>query len=160
MTDLKKLAEVKLETRNKLGHVLVENAPMADNLAIALCSYFENHKDRPDDDPETDHGWGVWVERKCNEALDLIGADYTTLHQEVETLRAEMHGMQDGALVRDLKVQLTRTRQETLEEAAKVVEERGGATRGKRNMLYTAVDPIKTAAAIRALQHTDGETKP
>jgi len=62
--------------RNKLGSVLVEDPTLdfdeIDNLATVIAIYFELHVDRPDDDPETENGWGEWVERKTNEALDLI----------------------------------------------------------------------------------------
>lgn len=65
--------------RNRLGSVLVENDNshgISDTLAIALCSYFEDHMDRPEDDPTDDeYGWGKWVVKKCDEALDLITAE-------------------------------------------------------------------------------------
>ena len=37
-----------------------------DNVAVALCSYFENHLDRPEnDEPASDeHCWGPWVEEQ------------------------------------------------------------------------------------------------
>lgn len=46
---------------------------VTDNLAIALCMYFEQSQDRPEDDPETDDNhWGVWVEEQCNRVLDQL----------------------------------------------------------------------------------------
>ena len=56
----------------EVGGIYVEDEPLADNLAIVLCTYFTDHQNPPDDDPETERGWGEWVERKCDEALNLI----------------------------------------------------------------------------------------
>jgi hypothetical protein len=64
---------VRQEARSKIGGILIEkHSGVQDNLAIALCSYFSSHMDRPESDPETEHGWGAWVEQKANDALDLI----------------------------------------------------------------------------------------
>lgn len=65
------------EMRSKIGGVSVEDAVGADNLAVVLCIYFTDHMGRPDDDPETEYGWGEWVEQKSNEALDLIAKSLT-----------------------------------------------------------------------------------
>ena len=47
----------------------------ADNLAIALCSYFDGHMGRPEDDEDDDEtGWGPWVIERVNEALEDIAA--------------------------------------------------------------------------------------
>jgi hypothetical protein len=57
---------------NSIGSVVIYDCPHADNLAIALCIYFEDHMDRPENDPETEHGWGEWVEARCDEAIRRI----------------------------------------------------------------------------------------
>ena len=43
-----------------------------DNLSIVLVSYFEGHMDRPDNDPNTEHGWGEWASEKCDVAIRLL----------------------------------------------------------------------------------------
>ena len=65
--------------RSVIGGCLLEEDGIADTLAIALCSYFEGHMDRPKDDPETERGWGEWVERKANEAIDRVVAEVERL---------------------------------------------------------------------------------
>jgi hypothetical protein len=60
---------------NRLGGIPVEDCPRSDNLAIVLATYFSEHMDRPENDPEnTDLGWGEWVLKKTDEALALIHA--------------------------------------------------------------------------------------
>ncbi len=66
------------ETRSRIGGIPVEETPGSDNLGIALAAYFEKHLDRPKDDPDDEHGWGVWVMQKTNAALDLIAAELLT----------------------------------------------------------------------------------
>ena len=59
-------------TISKISNFDVEEGVLVDNLAIVLVTYFERHLDRPDNDPETEHGWGEWAEQKANEAVELI----------------------------------------------------------------------------------------
>lgn len=75
--------------RNLIAGCHVEKDGMPDNLAIALCSYFEDHLGRPDDDdPASDEtGWGAWVSQKYEEAMDLI-TDEVLRAIEAETAEA------------------------------------------------------------------------
>jgi hypothetical protein len=46
---------------------------LADNLAIALCSYFKGHLDRPEDDEHDDeNGWSEWTVQQTNSALERL----------------------------------------------------------------------------------------
>lgn len=63
----------KQRLRNIIGGCDVEDGLWMDNLAIVLCTYFSDHMDRPDPDPESDDsGWGEWVTEKTNQALTRI----------------------------------------------------------------------------------------
>jgi hypothetical protein len=57
---------------NKIAAFNVEDGTLGDNLAIVLVSYFEGHRDMPDDNPAGEHGWSEWASEKCDEALALL----------------------------------------------------------------------------------------
>jgi hypothetical protein len=64
------------ELRNKvasLDAVPTDKGWDADNLGIALATYYSKHPDRPaDDKDDTELGWGAWVMAQTNDALDRI----------------------------------------------------------------------------------------
>lgn len=83
------MAASKQELRHKIGFIDMEPAEsVPDNLAIALCVYFEGHRNRPENDPETDNGWGQWAEDKADEVLDRI-AGMVSAELAAERERAE-----------------------------------------------------------------------
>jgi hypothetical protein len=62
--DQKRLREI-------IGGSPVEDRPCADNIAIALVTYFEDDPECPDDrDEET--GWSVWAVERTNAALAAV----------------------------------------------------------------------------------------
>ena len=76
------------DLKTKIGFISMGEGMWADNLGIALCTYFSDHPERPEDDPEdTDSGWGEWVERKMEETLDKIVAICTSKDAEREKSR-------------------------------------------------------------------------
>jgi len=61
--------------RNAIGGTPVEDSGptfIDDNLAVALCTYFSNHPQCPDEPDSDEHGWKPWIVQKCNTALDAI----------------------------------------------------------------------------------------
>lgn len=72
LEDTKHIRPIK-PLRLALGGCPVEDEAGADNLAIALCTYFNEHPDRPkDDDFDGEDGWSKWVSDKTNQALDSL----------------------------------------------------------------------------------------
>lgn len=62
----------KQKIRNAIGGFRPDNEPVSDNLAIMLCNHYTDHWERPENDPDTEDGWGEWVIEKTNEALDRL----------------------------------------------------------------------------------------
>ena len=61
-----------MNLRTRIAATVIDDSPCGDNLAIALCTYFSDHYQRPDDDDVVDGLWGPWVEARTNEALNRI----------------------------------------------------------------------------------------
>jgi hypothetical protein len=59
------------EIREIIAGHRMEPAGVSDNLAIALCTYFEGHPDCPDDE-ETELGWKPWAEENANRVIAEI----------------------------------------------------------------------------------------
>ena len=96
--------------RNRIGGLHIVGG---DNLSIALCTYFSSHLDRPENDEDTEHGWGEWVEQQCNKTLDDI-AD--TLRQRLAEENREIERLQTGAA--DMFIKLAERNQDQRERAA------------------------------------------
>lgn len=64
----------KLALRNVLGCVPAgtwQEGLFADNVAIALCSYFDSLPMKPQEE-ECEHGWTPWVIEQTNATLDML----------------------------------------------------------------------------------------
>lgn len=62
---------------HKIGHlpsvILEDQTFQVDNFAILLCSYYETHPDRPEnDESDGDETWGPWVIQQCDAMLARI----------------------------------------------------------------------------------------
>lgn len=63
------------KVRNAIGGTFVEDGgpeTVDDNLAIVLCTYFNDHPECPDEKECDEYGWKPWVVQRCNAALDAI----------------------------------------------------------------------------------------
>ncbi len=60
------------ELKSKIANILIHEDAIGENLAIALCTYFEDDTERPLDDPMNERGWSEWIEARCEEVLDKI----------------------------------------------------------------------------------------
>ncbi len=90
------------KTKDKLECVIamspMEDDVSTDCLAVALCSYFDDHMDKPENDPVDDEkGWGEWVcgkyekaqENILNEVAEFVDTTIADLHTQLEQAKAE-----------------------------------------------------------------------
>lgn len=94
MTDIVKL------TSERLGGVTTPRME-GDNLAVLLCSVFEN----PDQEVDEETGWTLDAVTGCNEVLDAIREHYRPLADTIEQLRARIAELEGaiGELVLEVK---------------------------------------------------------
>lgn len=59
------------KVRAALANHSLDNDANEDNLAIMLCTYFEQHRDCPEEEPN-EHGWQPWAEERCDRMLDQL----------------------------------------------------------------------------------------
>lgn len=81
-----------LDMRNKIGGLALEDHPLADNFAIALVSYFEEHEECPDEEADDEVGWKPWAIAKANAALDRL---VIFIKENVRVERSEREGTQE-----------------------------------------------------------------
>lgn len=74
-----------------------------DNVAVALCSYFEDHGARPDDDePVSDeHCWGAWVEEQYAATVYAIADRILEAHPPAADARADDFMQENAARMTD-----------------------------------------------------------
>lgn len=58
--------------KEEFGSMPMSDSPGGDNLAIALATYFSDHLERPENDEETETGWGEWVESRTNDVIERL----------------------------------------------------------------------------------------
>lgn len=71
--------------RNIIGNCQVELSSLSDCLVVVLASYFNRHIDKPEEGEDAevgDSGWTIWVERKTDEALDLIAQEINKHYEQ------------------------------------------------------------------------------
>lgn len=67
--------ELVADMRREIACANIEADAASDNFAIALCTIFTDHHERPEDDEEGDRGWGEWVEARANAALEIAAKE-------------------------------------------------------------------------------------
>jgi len=86
--------------RNIIAGEYLEDTGQGDNLAIALCSYFEGHLDAPEDDPQNEYGWGEWASGKYEAALTRIAnAVQDHIDKELTAAQAALAKLERGEYV-------------------------------------------------------------
>lgn len=99
---MSKEKELNIKIKRAIESCTVEDDYMADNIAIVLCTYFENHMNRPENDPkDDDKGWSKWVISKYEKAMKLIVKDITEVVSPYVS-KVELFGPEDLALVHRL----------------------------------------------------------
>lgn len=47
-----------------------------DNLAIMICTYWDENPEKPENDPEDEErGWGEWVMKKYDETIEMLKSE-------------------------------------------------------------------------------------
>jgi hypothetical protein len=63
------------DLKHRIAWIRMGDSPDADNLAVAICTYFSNHPERPENDPDDDEtGWGEWVNQQYERTMTRIMA--------------------------------------------------------------------------------------
>ena len=51
----------------------IEDGNSSDNLAVAICAYFDSHMSRPDnDEDDAETAWEKWVQSKYERTVELL----------------------------------------------------------------------------------------
>lgn len=67
-------ASLDARLRRVLGCHMLGDSTWHDNLAVALCTYFDRHSDCPDEPVSEDFGWKPWVIAQSNRVIDELAA--------------------------------------------------------------------------------------
>ena len=79
--------------RNLLGSVGVGEPTVltADNIAIVLCTYFEDLPECPKDDEDSETGWSKWAMQETDKVLDIaLDEIIMPLVDRIEVLEAQL----------------------------------------------------------------------
>jgi hypothetical protein len=87
--------------RGDFAGISTDEGFAADNLAVALCSYFSDSLIRPVNDEETENGWGAWVEAQTDKVLDAIAAKANSRNATPSPAAAQPERAGGGDVSRD-----------------------------------------------------------